>query len=113
MKLTLGFLFFLCSFFPCAGQNGEQLTLLRDTMGVPQENKILDGDYIETTLKNLSVVRFFKTTDGKLFLRLIVTKNFYFNKVDVLEIKSGTKSYYAKNSRQFKVSRSSGLFLIE
>ena len=82
-------------------------------MGIPQSGKILDGEYLETTLKNLSVVRFFKTEDGKLYLRLIVTKNFYFDKVDVLEIESGTKSYYAKNTRQFKVTRASGLFLIE
>jgi hypothetical protein len=46
-------------------------------------------------------------------LRMIVTKNFYFDKVDVLEIQSGSKSYYAKNTKQFKVSKNSGLLLIE
>ena len=84
-----------------------------DTMTLNGENKILEGEYVETTLKNLSVVRMFKTKDNKYFIRFLVTKNFYFDKVDVLEIRSGNKSYYAENTKQFKVTKTMGLFITE
>ena len=84
-----------------------------DTMTLNGENKILQGEYVETTLKNLSVVRMFKTKDNKYFIRFLVTKNFYFDKVDVLEIRSGNKSYYAENTKQFKVTKTMGLFITE
>jgi hypothetical protein len=44
---------------------------------------------------------------------MIVTKNFYFGKTGVLEILSGSKSYYAKETTQFKVSKTSGLYIVE
>src|SRR5688572_32559735 len=113
MKIKTLLFFLLYLGHQGAAQSSENIAFARDTMSIPQTDKILDGEYLETTLKNLSVVRFFKTTDGKLYLRMIVTKNFYFDKVDVLEIQSGSKSYYAKNTKQFKVSKNSGLLLIE
>ncbi len=113
MKIRIFLFFLLYLFFQGPAQNSQDLSFIRDTMTHPSLEKVLDGEYLETTLKNQSVVRFYKATDGKIYLRLIVTKNFYFDKVDVLEIQSGTKSYYAKNTRQFKVTKNSGLFLIE
>jgi hypothetical protein len=91
---------------PCPALTG-------DTMSVPGKRIVLEGEYIETTLRNLSEVRFFRTRDKKLYLRLIVTENFYFGKVDVLEIRSDTKSYYAKNTTQHKVSKTKGLYIVE
>jgi hypothetical protein len=90
-----------------------QMQLQSDTMTLTGEGKVLEGDYLEVTLKNQSEVRLFRTSQNKLYLRLIVTENFYFNKVDMLEIMSGSKSYYAKNTKQHKVSKTRGLFLIE
>jgi hypothetical protein len=100
--LTLGF----------KGQNCD-FKFSQDTMSLPETNKILEGEYFETTLKDFSVVRLFKTEDDKYYLKFIVKKNFYFDKVDVLEIRSGNKSYYAKNTRQYKIDKTTGLFVIE
>jgi hypothetical protein len=103
-------------FFSCItgnAQTKDNLVFRRDTMSNPASGKVLEGEYLETVLKNLSEVRLFKTADEHYYLRFIVTKNFYFDKVDVLEIQSGTRSYYAKETRQFKISKTKGLFLIE
>lgn len=84
-----------------------------DTMSLFNNGKIVEGSYIETTLKNGSVIRLFKTNDNKNYMRILVTENFYFDKVDMLEIKSGHKSYYASDSKQYKVNKNTGLFIIE
>lgn len=95
-----------------AGQNCEP-GFVKDTMVIPESGKVLNGEYLETTLKNGSVVRLFKTDDNKYYLRMIITKNFYFGKTAELEIRSGSKSYWAKNTTQHKVTKTSGLFLLE
>jgi hypothetical protein len=82
-------------------------------MSIPETGKVLEGEYIETTLKNQSVVRLFRTNDNHYYLRLIVTKNFYFNKISTLEIRSGSKSFYVKDCKQHKVSKTQGLFVTE
>jgi hypothetical protein len=96
----------------CA-QAQDVCAFIPDTMSVPGQGTILQGDYIETTLKNQSEVRFFRAKGNKLYLRMIVTENFYFDKVDMLEIRSETKSFYAKNTRQHKVSKTKGLYIVE
>src|SRR5688572_1456776 len=105
-----------CFFLLCLenkGQEQQASGFVSDTMSIPETGKVLNGEYIETTLKNLSVVRLFKTNDNHYYLRLIVTKNFYFDKIDMLEIQSGTKSFYAKGSKQHKISKTRGLFICE
>jgi hypothetical protein len=82
-------------------------------MSLPESGKVLEGSYMETPLKDFSVVRLFRTTDEKFYLRMIVKKNFYFNKVGVLEIRSGTKSIYYKNNKQYKVNKTTGMFVTE
>ncbi len=94
-------------------QEKVELSFVRDTMSFFPEKKILEGEYLETTLKKFSVVRVFKTADERFYIRLLVTENFYFNKVDVLEVRSGNKSYYVKNSKQYKVDKTKGLFVFE
>jgi hypothetical protein len=103
----------LLSSFRVHTQDKEGFVFVHDTMSIPETGKILEGDYVETTLKNLSVVRLFKTADHKYYLRFIITKNFYFDKVDVLEVKSGNKSYYSKNTKQHKINKTQGLYVIE
>jgi len=82
-------------------------------MSVPETGKILEGEYVEVTLKDLSEVRIFRTTDDKYYIRFIVKQNFYFNKIDILEIRSGSKSYYVKNTKQYKINKTTGLFVVE
>ncbi|MCC6371488.1 MAG: hypothetical protein IT236_10830 [Bacteroidia bacterium] len=114
MKSAFSFacLFILVPFFIIA-QEAKEIKFVPDTMTLTGEQKVLQGEYVETTLKNLSVVRLFKTKDNHYYIRFMVTTNFYFDKVDMLEIRSGNKSYYAENTKQFKVSKTIGLFIAE
>jgi hypothetical protein len=107
---------FLCVLFlslTIKSQSDCNAAFKRDTIFIPKEQKLLEGDFIETTLKNQSVVQLFNVDNTKFYLKLYVTENFYFNKIDVLEIKSGKKSYYAKDTKQFKLSKTKGMFVIE
>ena len=94
-------------------QADNVFTFVEDTMFVPGTRTILKGEYVETTLKDLSVVRFFKTNDNEYYVRFLVTSNFYFDKIATFEIKSGSKSSHEKEVKQYKVSKTSGLFLVE
>jgi hypothetical protein len=89
------------------------MSFTRDTLSLPGENRTVEGEYVEALTRNGSSIRLLVTDDRKIFLRMMVTENFYFNKVDVLEIQSGSKSYYVKNCRQHKLSKTQGLFVTE
>jgi hypothetical protein len=88
------------------------LSLEADTMSFPG-GKVLEGGFLESTAKNGSVFRLFKTENGHIYLRMILTRNFYFDKTDLLEIRSGKLSYYEKNATQHKKSKTEGLMIIE
>ena len=77
------------------------------------QNKVLEGQRISIPLKKGGEISFFVGQDGKVYLRFIVKENFYFDKTDILEVRSGSKSYYVKNVRQFKVDKTTGLFVFE
>lgn len=96
-----------------AAQDNCESGFVSDTMSTFNKGKIIEGNYIETTLKKGSIVRFFRTNDEKYYLRFLVTENFYFDKTDVLEIMSGHKSFYANDMKQFKVNKNTGLFILE
>ena len=96
-----------------SGQINCETAFITDTMSVPETGKILEGQYLEVELKDFSTVRIFRTSDDKYFLKFTVKQNFYFDKVDVLEIRSGSKSYYIKNTRQHKIDKTTGMFLVE
>jgi hypothetical protein len=106
--------FFTLILFCFAFANYGQCSLspVRDTMSLPG-GKVCEGEYLETQLKKGAMVRIFKTDDNRYFLRLIVTANFYFGKTDVLEIRSGKKSYYEKDCKQHKMHKTAGLFVLE
>lgn len=93
--------------FECAN------AFVSDTMSIPESDKVLEGSYVEVTLKDFSVVRLFKTNQETYYLRLLVKKNFYFNKTEVLEINSGSKSIRFKERTQYKVDKTTGLFIQE
>jgi glutamate racemase len=46
-------------------------------------------------------------------MKMIVTENLYFNKVDMLEVRSGNKSFYAKDTKQFEYGNHTGYYIIE
>lgn len=113
MKLRYSFILVFLFFFKGQAQFICENAFVQDTMTLPESGKVLEGSYVETPLKDLSVVRLYRTTDDKFYLRMIVKKNFYFNKVGVLEIRSGSKSIYYKNNKQYKVNKTTGMFITE
>ncbi len=113
MKTTFYFLLIFLIGLKTFGQTDCDSKFMADTMSTFIKNTVIEGNYIETTLKKGTVVRFFKTNNDKYYLRFMVTENFYFDKTDVLEIVSGHKSYYANDMRQYKVNKTSGLFILE
>lgn len=111
-KIIFIFLYF-CFFSEFKSQNNCDVDFIKDTLFIANENKVLNGEYLTATLKNGSVVQFFKVNVTRFFLKLIINKNTYFDKVDVLEIKSGKKSYYEKNIKQFKLDKTTGMYVLE
>jgi hypothetical protein len=110
MKIKLAGILFLIVLNFNAQNNCQGLT--SDTLYIPAKEQVLNGESIQASMKNSSVVKLFRSGE-KYFLKLFVTKNFYFNKVDVLEIRSGSKSYYAKESKQYKINKTLGMFVFE
>jgi hypothetical protein len=96
-----------------SAQKEPEFSFVQDTMTLTGTNRVLEGEYLEVALSDLHVVRLFKTRDHKIYLRFMVTSNFYFDKVGTLEILSGSKTYSAKEIRQFMVTKNSGLFVTE
>jgi hypothetical protein len=113
MRYRFFVFYFFIGLVSAFSQTELVLEFKEDTMTLNGKGQVLEGKYIETTLKNFSVARLFKTDDNRYYLRFIITTNFYFDKVDVLEIKSGSKSYYAKDTKQYKVDKNAGLYIIE
>ncbi|MBL7932950.1 MAG: hypothetical protein JNL60_13665 [Bacteroidia bacterium] len=107
------FLFFVLLGVKVHGQIDCNSAFIQDTMSLPDGSKVLEGKFVITTLKDFSTVTLFRTNQDKFYLRFVVKKNFYFDKVDVLEIRSGSKSYYVKNTRQYKIDKTTGLFVVE
>lgn len=113
MRSFLVYCYVLLFGFGLNCQTNCETAFVGDTLTFPSDGKVYNGKYVETTLKNFSVVRLFIADNNRLFLKMIVTKNFYFDKVATLEIRSGHKSYYAKDTKQYKITKTSGLFVIE
>jgi len=94
-------------------QKETEFQFVKDTMTLNGSDRVLSGEYLEVTLKDQHVVRLFKADDNHVYLRFIVTRNFYFGKSGPLEILSGSKTYTAKNVTQHKVNKTRGLFVTE
>jgi hypothetical protein len=110
MKQFLLFIFVIVS---CAATAQANCPFTKDTLTLPKENKTLNGDKLEATFKEKSVVQLFKADNGKYYMKLMVNQNLYFDKVDVLEIRSGSKSFYAKDTKQYQLDKHTGYFVVE
>lgn len=113
MKITLLIFSFFLFILTGNGQENCDPGFASDTLYIPESGKVLNGEAIQTTLKNGTIVKMFKTKDSRYYIKFFITTNFYFNKVDVLEIRSGSKSYYAKDTKQYKLSKTTGMYVIE
>lgn len=111
MRLNIIIIFLLLGKF-VIGQT-TKCTFVNDTIFIPKENKVYSGEYLEATFKNKTIVRVYKTNNGKYYLKFIIQENLYFDKVDVLEIKSGSKSFYAKDTKQIQLDKHTGCYVVE
>ncbi len=84
-----------------------------DTIFIPKENKVVNAEYLQTTFKNRSNFILYKTDNGKYYLKLIVTENLYFGKIDMLELISNSKSFFAKDTKQYEFNKHTGYYMIE
>ncbi len=114
MKFKFLFLFIL---FFLLNVRAQEITcensFTRDTVSIPGQTEVMEGEALKTVLKKLSEVQLYAINRNKYYVRLYVTENFYFNKVDVLEVESGSKSYYVKNCKQHKISKTMGMYVFE
>lgn len=112
MRCVLLFFGLLFCVVPTVAQSNCP-NLTEDTLFLPKESKAIAAEYMQANLKNGGNLRLYKTRTNKLYLRLVVTENLYFDKVDLLELQSGSKSFYAKDTKQVGVDKSSGAFVVE
>lgn len=106
---------FCCCFFSLTAALRAQKNcpeFMSDTLFLPKESKRIVAEYLSADFKNGSNFRFYKT-GNRYFLKLVVHENLYFDKVDLLEIQSGDKSFYAKDTKQIELDKSSGYFVVE
>ena len=109
------FLIFSVLFFVLIGhsQKSGDFSFIKDTVRIPKENKVIEGEYLITSLKNGSTIQLVKAPNSKLYLRICTSENLYFGKTDMLEIKSGSKSFFAKETTNYGLTKNSGYYVIE
>lgn len=108
--LAILFLFF--GLMGYSQKNGE-FSFIHDTIRIPKENKVIQADYVITSLKNGSTIQLIKAPANKFYMRICTSENLYFGKTDVMEIKSGSKSFFAKETTNYEISKNSGYYIIE
>jgi hypothetical protein len=99
--------------FSCASHAQGNCTFVKDTLTIPKENKLVDAEILQAVFKSKSLVQLIKANNSKYYLKLFVNQNLYFDKVDVLEIRSGNKSFYAKDTKQYQFDKHTGYFVVE
>jgi hypothetical protein len=110
ISLIIGIFFF--SSFGFSQQSGD-FAFIKDTVRIPKENKVVDSEYLITSLKNGTTIQLVKAPSSKFYLRICTSENLYFGKTDMLEIKSGSKSFFAKETTNYELSKNSGYYVIE
>ncbi|MBL7912029.1 MAG: hypothetical protein JNJ41_13305 [Bacteroidia bacterium] len=94
-------------------QKSGDFAFIKDTIRIPKENKVVDSEYLITSLKNGTTLQLVKAPNTKFYLRICTNENLYFGKTDMLEIKSGSKSFFAKETTNYELSKNSGYYVIE
>ncbi|MBA2613644.1 MAG: hypothetical protein H0U95_16905 [Bacteroidetes bacterium] len=108
--LLIGILFFSSIGY---SQKSGDLAFIKDTLRIPKENKVVDAEYLITALKNGTTLQLAKANNAKFYLRICTSENLYFGKTDMLEIKSGSKSFFAKETTNYELGKNSGYYVIE
>jgi hypothetical protein len=87
--------------------------LKSESVYLPKENQTINAKSLSTILKNNTTIILYKTDKGKYYLKLIVSENLYFNRVDILELKSGTKSIFFKDTKHYEIDKNTGYYSVE
>ncbi|HQQ95247.1 MAG TPA: hypothetical protein PLQ93_11875 [Bacteroidia bacterium] len=104
----------LLSCFSLSAQEANcENSFMHDTLSIPEKVPLMHGEALKVTLKNQSVVELFAEERKRFFVRLYVTENFYFNKIDVLQVESGKWTYPVKNCKQYKINKTTGMYVFE
>ncbi|MBS1652073.1 MAG: hypothetical protein JSU07_08705 [Bacteroidetes bacterium] len=96
-----------------ANYTKSQCVFEPDTFYYARENKNEIANAISFNLKNGGKISLFKCDNGKFYLKIIVTENLYFDKIDKLEIISGEKSITFKDTKQYKNTKYSAFYIVE
>lgn len=91
----------------------EVCAVKQDTVFMPKENKVIETEILEANLKSGGIGLLIKTENNRYFLKLVVTENLYFNKTEQLEIISGSKSTFYKDTKQFQYDKHRGYYIVE
>lgn len=84
-----------------------------DTLFNEKDDSFLMADGLTTPMfKSGSQVKLFKVAN-KYYLEIEVRDNLYFDKVDNLEVKSGSKSMFQKGIKQHQKNKHTAFFVME
>ncbi|MBK7818199.1 MAG: hypothetical protein IPJ60_12145 [Sphingobacteriaceae bacterium] len=94
-------------------QNTCEMGFVRDSLFVEKDNAFVGADGLITPLfKDGGQVKIFKV-GNKYYLMLTCKSNLFFDVINDLEIKSGTKSMVAKGVKQHQKDKYTGFFVVE
>jgi hypothetical protein len=113
MKSTLASFCFMLIVLIGKTQTNCEVDFVPDTLFVPKEAKTFSGKYLQTSLKNNATLQLYSLNNNKFYLKLVVKENLYFDKTDLLEILSGTKSWARKDITQYQLDKSTGYYVVE
>ena len=94
-------------------QNTCELGFVRDSLFIEKDDAFVGADGLKTpVLKEGGEVKLFKV-HKKYYLMIICKTHLYFDQVNDLEIKSGTKSMFAKGIKQHQKDKYTAFFVVE
>jgi hypothetical protein len=94
-------------------QNTCEMGFVRDSLFVEKDNAFVGADGLITpSFKDGGQVKIFKV-GNKYYLMLTCKSNLFFDVINDLEIKSGTKSMVAKGVKQHQKDKYTGFFVVE
>lgn len=113
MRFIFIIFIFLVSTMQTHAQSGNGFSFTKDTLRIPDGNKVLEGESVSVLLKKGSAFKLFKTSNNKYYFKIIVSENLYLNKINDLEILSGGKSIYFKDAVNYELDDHTGYYLVE
>ncbi len=92
-------------------QNCQDL-LVSDSLFKPSENKSIPVKLMKCNLKNVDNIQLINA-NGKFILKITPKDKLGFVETGSLEIKSGNKSFYVKNTKFYNIKEENAYFLVD